>query len=185
MTSSNGNIFRVTICAGNLPVTDEFPSQKPVTQSFGVFFDLRSNKRLSKQSWGWWFETTSLSLWCHYNGYHIRALPALLVFCAVNKLFRWIRRTGLSNASPAFRTHLHGERSRWIGKIKMMTSSNGNFFVLLDLWGESTAHRWISHTKASNAELWCFRRCAPEQTPKQAVKMLVACDVTALIITPL
>ena len=42
MTSSNGNIFRVTgFCAGNSPVTGEFPSQRPVTRSFEVFFDLR------------------------------------------------------------------------------------------------------------------------------------------------
>ena len=69
MTSSNGNIFRVTgSCAGNSPVTGEFPSQRPVTQSFDVFFDLRLNKRLSKQSWGWWFETPSHPLWRYCNG---------------------------------------------------------------------------------------------------------------------
>ena len=54
MTSSNGNIFRVTgHCAGNSPVPGEFPRQRPVTRSFDVFFDLRLNKRLSKQSRGW------------------------------------------------------------------------------------------------------------------------------------
>ena len=31
----------------------EFPSQRPVTRSFNVSFDLRLNKRLSKQSQGW------------------------------------------------------------------------------------------------------------------------------------
>ena len=37
MTSSNGSIFRVTgPCAGNSPVTGEFPSQRPVTRSFDV-----------------------------------------------------------------------------------------------------------------------------------------------------
>ena len=42
MTSSNGNIFRaIAFCAGNSPVTGEFPAQRPVTRSFGVFFDLR------------------------------------------------------------------------------------------------------------------------------------------------
>ena len=46
-----------SLCEGNLSVTGEFPSQRPVTRSFNVFFDLRLNKRLSKQSWGWWFET--------------------------------------------------------------------------------------------------------------------------------
>ena len=68
MTSSNGNIFRVTaLCAGNLPVTGEFPSQSLVTRSFDVFYDLCLNKRLSKQSWGWWFETPLCSLWRHCN----------------------------------------------------------------------------------------------------------------------
>ena len=38
----------LAICAGNSPVTGVFPAQQPVTQSFGVFFDLRLNKRLSK-----------------------------------------------------------------------------------------------------------------------------------------
>ena len=47
----------LALCAGNLPVTGEFPSQRPVTRSFDVFFDLRLFKRPSKQSWGWWFET--------------------------------------------------------------------------------------------------------------------------------
>ena len=57
----------LAICAGNSPVIGEFPTQRPVTQSF-VFFDLRLNKRLSKQWWGWWFETPSRPLWCFYNG---------------------------------------------------------------------------------------------------------------------
>ena len=57
----------LAICAGNSPVPGEFPAQRPVTQSFDVFFDLRLNKRLSKQSWGWWSETPSCPL-CHCNG---------------------------------------------------------------------------------------------------------------------
>ena len=57
----------LAFCAGNSPVTGEFPSQRPVTRSFDVFLDLRLNKRLSKQSWGRWFETPSRSLWRHYN----------------------------------------------------------------------------------------------------------------------
>ena len=64
MMSSNGNFFRVTgpLC-GEFTGPGEFPTQRPVTRSFDVFFDLRLNKRLSKQPWGWWFETTSWSLW--------------------------------------------------------------------------------------------------------------------------
>ena len=59
---------QLAICAGNSPVPGEFPAQRPVKQSFDVFFDLRLNKRLSKQWWGWWFETLSRPLWRHCNG---------------------------------------------------------------------------------------------------------------------
>ena len=52
----------LAICAGNSPVPGEFPAQRPVTRSFDFFFDLRPDKRLSKQPWGWWFETSLWSL---------------------------------------------------------------------------------------------------------------------------
>ena len=45
----------------------EFPTQRPVTRNFDVYFDLRPNNRLSKQSWGWWYETPSRLLWCRRN----------------------------------------------------------------------------------------------------------------------
>ena len=57
----------LAICAGNSPVPGEFPAQRPVTRSSDVFFDQRSNKRLSKQWRGWWFETQSCPLWRHRN----------------------------------------------------------------------------------------------------------------------
>ena len=69
----------LALCEGNLPVTGRFPSQRPVTRSFDVFFDLRVNKRLSKQSRRRWFETLSRSLWRHCNEYWLfgisRTLP--------------------------------------------------------------------------------------------------------------
>ena len=55
MTSSNGNIFRVTQWRGALMFS----------------FDLLLNKRLSKQSWGWWFEMSSCPVWRHCNDMHI------------------------------------------------------------------------------------------------------------------
>ena len=68
MTSSNGNIFRVAgYWCGEFTGPGEFPAQRPVTQSFDVFFDLCLNKRLSKQSWGWRCETLSRPLWRHRN----------------------------------------------------------------------------------------------------------------------
>ena len=62
MTSSNRSIFRITgLLRGE-------STQRPVTRSFEVFFGLRLNKPLSKQSWGWWFETLFRLLWRHCNG---------------------------------------------------------------------------------------------------------------------
>ena len=57
----------LAICAGNSPLSGEVPAQRPETRSFDIFFDLRLNKRLSKQTWGWWFETLSCPLWCQCN----------------------------------------------------------------------------------------------------------------------
>ena len=57
----------LAFCAQNSPVPGEFSTQRPVTQSFDVFFDLQLNKELSKQSRGWLFETPSSSLWRHGN----------------------------------------------------------------------------------------------------------------------
>ena len=62
------------ICAGNSPAYGEFPSQRPGTRSFDVFFDLHLNKRLSKQSRGWWFETLSPPLWRRCNDKLVRSL---------------------------------------------------------------------------------------------------------------
>ena len=57
----------LALCARNSPVIGKFPSQTQVTRSFDIFFDLRLNTRLSKQSWGWWFETPSRLSWRHCN----------------------------------------------------------------------------------------------------------------------
>ena len=70
MTSSNGNIFRVTghLCR-EFTGPGEFPAQRPVMRSFDIYFDLRLNKRLRKQSWGCWFETPPRPLRRHSNMY--------------------------------------------------------------------------------------------------------------------
>ena len=61
----------LALCVGNSPVTGEFPSQRPVTRRFDVFFDLRQNKRLSKQRRR--FHMPFRSLWRHCNvGYLVR-----------------------------------------------------------------------------------------------------------------
>ena len=68
MSSSNGTFSALlAICVGNSPVLGEFPTQRPVTRSFDVYFELRPNKRLNKQWWGWSFEMQSRPLWRHRN----------------------------------------------------------------------------------------------------------------------
>ena len=69
MTSSNGNIFRVTgpLC-GEFADLRWIPRTKASDAELWWFFDLRLNKRFSKQSWGWWFESLSIPFWSHCNG---------------------------------------------------------------------------------------------------------------------
>ena len=83
-------------CAGN-SLPGEFTAERPVTWRFDVFFDLRLNKRLSKQSWGWWFETPSRPLLRHCNANGFWPLDALshdhelrknvcIIMCFINTL---------------------------------------------------------------------------------------------------
>ena len=92
MTSSNGNIFRVTVpLCGEFTGPGEFPTQRPLTRSFDVFFDLRLNKLLSKQPWGWWFETSSRPLWLHRNekclcAMHLKRSTPFVFYCVELRL---------------------------------------------------------------------------------------------------
>ena len=66
---------------------------RPVTRSFDIFFALHLNKRLSKQSRVWWFETPSLSLWshCSVNG-HVLSLDLGAARFEVNPTCRYFFR---------------------------------------------------------------------------------------------
>ena len=78
----------LAMCAGNSPASGEFPTQRPVKRSFAVFFDLCLNKRLRKQSWGWWFETLSHPSWRHCN------VVRYLLDRVVTWLRRWLQQVG-------------------------------------------------------------------------------------------
>ena len=73
MTQSNGNIFRVTgpLC-GEFTGHRWIPTQRPVTWNFDVYFDLRLNKLLSKESRGWWFETPWTTALLSYRQMHMK-----------------------------------------------------------------------------------------------------------------
>ena len=90
------------ICAGNSLVPREFPAQRPVKRSFDVFIDLCLNKRLSKQSWGWWFETLSRHLWRRCNElwdvcYELTWLRIGCIFW-INSLYPWSDGTAIFSA---------------------------------------------------------------------------------------
>ena len=74
----------LVLCAGNSPATGEFPAQRPVARSFDVSLICALNKRLSKQSWGWWFKTPSCSLLRHRISQNtMRTTPAGFPVCIV------------------------------------------------------------------------------------------------------
>ena len=70
MTSSNGNIFRVTghLC-GEFIGPRWIPHTKAGDAELWCLLWSAPGWRLGKQSWGWWFETLSHSLWRHRNVY--------------------------------------------------------------------------------------------------------------------
>ena len=73
----------LALCEGNPPLTGGFPSQRPVTRLFNVFFDLCLNIRLNKQWRRRWFEAPSPSLWRQCNGISWN----LLVMAAALKIY--------------------------------------------------------------------------------------------------
>ena len=78
------------ICVGNSPVTSEFLAPRPVMQSFDIFFDLHLNKRFSKPSWGWLFETPSCPLWHHCNVTGVSTVPPIFDCTCYIFLFYWL-----------------------------------------------------------------------------------------------
>ena len=128
MTSSNETFSALlALCAGNSLVLGEFPTQRPVTRSFDVFFDLHPNKRLSKQWWGWWFETPPSPVWRHCNvvtqlwlGTHPTpctrsCVPAM--YCCVNTLRP--RQNGRHFADDTFKHIFFNENVRISIKISL------------------------------------------------------------------
>ena len=149
MTSSNGDIF----------------AERPVTRSFDVFFDLHPNKRLSKQWWGWWFETPSCPLWRHCNDHSettdraSQEIHAEIEICfvtvvgGIEKLHVTMslmapQITSISTVCPTVCSGAHQRkhkslaplafvRDRWISLSKPVTRK-------MPL-AQSTEHEWIYH----------------------------------------
>ena len=171
--------------------------------------------RLSKQSWGWWFETPPWSLWRQCNAvltrdilmfvqkhwyfwrWHFKCLSPLYVFCEENQTatggfpHKWLV---MWSCAVFLWWHLEQttEQKKELScrsletSRRMIASSNWSIFrVTGALGGESTGHRWFPLTKANNAALWCFLWFAPEQTAEQPIETPVIWDAIALIMTSL
>ena len=99
MTSLNGCIFRVTDpLHGEVIGHRWIPSQRPVTRTFDLLFDLCLNKRMSKHSRRCWFEALSRSLGRHCNFlvqfcdlFHIFLVnERCYVIKVINEIYGWI-----------------------------------------------------------------------------------------------
>ena len=141
----------LALYVGNSPVTGEFLSQRPVTRSFDVFFDLRLSKRLGKQSQRRWFGTPLPSLWRHCNPVYWLDIRVWYSQWRGSYCFRshgWWSRG--HRRSPGGRTRgMHGFRwrpHRWaeVWNIhSMKTSWHGDVFrTNFTFVREYTDHRW-------------------------------------------
>ena len=123
----------LAICAG----------QRPVTRSFDVFFDLRPNKRLSKQWWGWWFETPSFPLWSHCNAMLVKRAPVEFTHIRRGYLFGFVVDSQLINATGssnlAWIIWKIDQWSKWQqNKTKSCTYSTRHFLYCRPEWDIAT-----------------------------------------------
>ena len=82
------------------------PLTKTSDAELWCFFDLLLNKRLSKQSWGWWFETLSRLWWRLCNGFFATHHGRLVSFgrCDESHLQRWLTKLSGSGGAALSKT---------------------------------------------------------------------------------
>ena len=158
-------------------ITGTLCEEPPVTGSFplkwgDVFFDVGLKKSVDKPSNCRWLETQSLK----WRGSQDDCFGRHWRLWRQASSSPVTTRAVIPTTSPFL----------WWRSCNMMTSSNGNIFrVTGPLCGESTGHRWIPRTKASDAELWCFLWSASEKTVEWTIVRRVIWDAIAPIITSL
>ena len=114
MTSSNGNIYALlALWQGNPPVTGGFHSQRPVTRSSDVFFFLRLNERLSKESGRRWFQTPLHSTWRHCND-----MPRIHIYVTPTRVMCLNELTSPGHQQPWY----------WLHRVNGSQSFTGNDF---------------------------------------------------------
>ena len=172
--------IRVTgLCAGNSPVPVNSPHKGPVTRKMLPFNDVIMTVMRTRHA------CDDVIVSCPHLAIHGHALavywgrrgqyPVLRAEWSQTDVLWPVSWYGCqclawrASESPAGHGQppLHYRRHPVDGTSEdeiMITSSNGNIFrVSGPVWGESSGHRWIPLTKASEAELWYFLRSAFEQ----------------------
>ena len=112
-----------------------------IKETLHFYYKIRSLKKVvidyCKLQWSW----------NHFEIYIIQLCRIYLMYPLSNRKYTWFIDCKRCTKCPLYR----------IRTPSMMTSSNGNNFCVTGLLcGEFTGHRWIPHTKASDAEVWCF-----------------------------
>ena len=160
MTLSNGNIFRVTghLC-GKIVGPRWIPRTKASDAGLWFFFDLRLNKRLSRQSRVWWFETLSRLLWRHYNAitwvHHDQVLWHIYLSLIVKRSGNYwnIADVGIFISYERQGIYNHRQLSYFFDSL---LTTRLNYAILAHSLGESTGHRRIpSHSTRKAGSFLC------------------------------
>ena len=157
-TSSNGNTLHVTgpLC-GEFAGHRWIPRTKASDAELWSFFDLRLNKRLSKQSRFWWFETPWRSLWRHCNvllcfllfkfTIMIRYQCGRILDAILTRYFKYWRRMRIYTYIPIL------YYVKWMSRMEF-SHKDDRYFTLhrlyhYQLWGPGDApgHHWAFLTK--------------------------------------
>ena len=178
MTSSNGNIFRVTghLC-GKFNGPRWIFRTKASDAELWCFFDLRLNKRLSKQPWGWWFETPSCPLWhhCNFKGFVAHFLIIAFTIYLKDKFgiefhdmtptlqWRDNGRDGVSNQQPhhCLLSRLFRFRSKKTPKLRVTGLCAGNPPMTSEFPAQRTSNAenvsiWWRHHENTAVHHWCI-----------------------------
>ena len=169
MTSSNGNIFRVTghLC-GEFTGPRWIPLTKAGDAELWCFFHLRPNKRLSKQWWGWWFETPSRPLWCHCNVYEVLSCFALwrlyhqfscgFVWCVYPYHYSDVIIGAMASQITSI-TIVYSTAYSYADPINHQSSASLAFVRGIHRWPVNSPHKWPVKRKCFHLMMssWLFR----------------------------
>ena len=161
MTSSNGNIFRVTgALRGEFTGPGEFPTQRQVTRNFAVFFDLRLNKRLSEQPWGWWFETLVCDISSNMN--HDLSTDPNLNYNILHDHITKMKEKHLPFKFEKFNKHKH-KNNKWIsfGIIRSIKTRDAMYLK----FKRCKQHNFEYHTLKNNLHVF---NCILKKTIREA-----------------